>query len=554
MNKTGQAEPSDTRTPHDEIAALDQLIRHAQGIVGDRSEQASWLDWLRGAGMTLAHPIDGQDAVRLREIEQRGLCAARFLDSMRLRSDAHSARWVRAVALRRLRRPAEALDVQDDITLRLEQDRLDITDPLRRAGVLAAFPQLAIASVENAADLGDPIRILAAIEAAKGRALADLLTRRDGKAADETALRRDPGEAADLARQLGVHYLSFLIVPDAAFAVLVTRAGDWHWKQLETCNRCLAAIVKRLQPDAWKPIPGQAPFDLGAALVPLIGWLQPLLSSGVISEGDHVVYSPDGLLHQLPLHMAHCGDRPIADRLLLSRVHGLDALRRIAARPPARPDRALGLFVPTQGETGIPEKREAAHRTLASASNAASWPNAASIDMPMISAIAAPDVLLYFNAHGVFPEATIVGLANSNPYDSAGLVIAHEGGLPQSNSAWPGRMTPKLVLESGGLDLSRSTVILQGCVSGLAKEGVGGDALGLEWAMLTKGAATVLASHWHVNFRSAGAFCRHFVQSFLDRKTSRIAAWQHARTETARDPEGGKRHDCDAFSLSGDWR
>jgi CHAT domain-containing protein len=125
--------------------------------------------------------------------------------------------------------------------------------------------------------------------------------------------------------------------------------------------------------------------------------------------------------------------------------------------------------------------------------------------------------------------------------------------LPVRSHEWPHRLTPELVMTSPGLFLDGTTVVLQGCVSGLAEEGLA-DALGLEWALLAKGATMVLASHWDVDYRSAGAFCRHFHQAWLHQGVSRIAAWREAVTRTRMDPEGGSPDDWAAFSLAGDWR
>ena len=131
-------------------------------------------------------------------------------------------------------------------------------------------------------------------------------------------------------------------------------------------------------------------------------------------------------------------------------------------------------------------------------------------DADFFTMLDASDALLHLNAHGVFPEERLAGGIDPNPYRSAGMIIAHGGALPERSSRWPHRLTPALVLESPGLKLDHAAVVLQGCVSGLAREGQGGDALGLEWSLLARGADTVLSSHWDVDYRSAGAFCRHF--------------------------------------------
>jgi CHAT domain-containing protein len=45
-----------------------------------------------------------------------------------------------------------------------------------------------------------------------------------------------------------------------------------------------------------------------------------------------------------------------------------------------------------------------------------------------------------------------------------------------------------------------------GCSTRLSKEGTGGDALGLEWALLLAGASSVVTAHWDVPLSSSSEF------------------------------------------------
>jgi CHAT domain-containing protein len=106
-------------------------------------------------------------------------------------------------------------------------------------------------------------------------------------------------------------------------------------------------------------------------------------------------------------------------------------------------------------------------------------------------------------------------------------------------------------------------VTLQACVSGRAKEGIGGDALGLEWAFLINGASSLLASHWKVPADWAAKFSLKFYQKWLFENVSRAQAWRKTVLELFSECESQeleKEHpECRAyywaaFSLSGDWR
>ena len=100
------------------------------------------------------------------------------------------------------------------------------------------------------------------------------------------------------------------------------------------------------------------------------------------------------------------------------------------------------------------------------------------------------------------------------------------------------------------LDVSGSHVTLQACVSGLMREGVGGDALGLEWALMLRNADSILSTHWNVSARESSAFCISFYKQWLATRKSRAAAWR--RSCLALKGKGALQ--WSSFSLSGDWR
>jgi CHAT domain-containing protein len=115
-------------------------------------------------------------------------------------------------------------------------------------------------------------------------------------------------------------------------------------------------------------------------------------------------------------------------------------------------------------------------------------------------------------------------------------------------------LTPEKALK---LDFSGSHVSMQACVSGLAKEGIGGDALGLEWALLQAGAQSLLATHWDVTAAASADFSFRFYQKWLVHKTSRAEAWRETALELLQnqcEDDKPKQYCWAGFSLAGDWR
>ncbi|HEY2151202.1 MAG TPA: CHAT domain-containing protein, partial [Vicinamibacterales bacterium] len=99
-----------------------------------------------------------------------------------------------------------------------------------------------------------------------------------------------------------------------------------------------------------------------------------------------------------------------------------------------------------------------------------------------------------------------------------------------------------------------SHVSLMSCVSGLSREGRGGDALGLEWALIQAGATSLLASHWYISARLAADFFERFYQHWLVDGMSRAAAHSMAIADIRGSAGEDAAHAWAAFSLIGDWR
>jgi len=134
-------------------------------------------------------------------------------------------------------------------------------------------------------------------------------------------------------------------------------------------------------------------------------------------------------------------------------------------------------------------------------------------------------------------------------------VLAREGKLPEDGNGKEGTLlTPKDIVERK-LNFAGSHVTMQACVSGKAKEGLGGDAIGLDWALMLAKASSLLSTHWNVDAGGARLFSQKFYQYWLfENHNSRAQAWQKTVLDLMESQKTSSPYYWAAFSLSGDWR
>ena len=91
----------------------------------------------------------------------------------------------------------------------------------------------------------------------------------------------------------------------------------------------------------------------------------------------------------------------------------------------------------------------------------------------------------------------------------------------------------------------------------IAREGLAGDALGLEWGFLLAKASSLLVTHWNVEAEVSADFCIEFYKKWLKDKKSRARAWRETVLEFTQKELDPKHHEAfywAPFSLTGDWR
>jgi hypothetical protein len=458
-----------------------------------------------------------------------------------------------------------AADVLQSLRRNVEKQRAGIADPMQRGGVGLKYPYLYSALCQMLLKAGRTEELLGAIEGAKGRAVADLMAQRLYQPIDELEFAAPAARLSGLMVRLKSHYISYFVDDDSTIAVLVDKQGAIHESGpiLLGKNRIRNAS-RYVDPRMWgSPDPanlsGPDVESLSKSLGPLLSWLEPFFDDGTITKGDHVCYSPDEHIHQIPLAYISFMGEPLVRKVSLSRTHGARALSLILNRQAVRPQEYVGIVVPARQDLNnkamLKDLREPIVWLERHLRGTKFLDEAATTDA--ICGATLSERVVHFSTHGVFPSED--EREPRSPFEHSGLVLAGEGGLPDKDRLALGEggenvLTPRRVLDIHP-DLSSTHLTLQACVTGLAREGIGGDALGLDWALLQLGASSLLTSHWNISAKLSAEFCTQFYRSWLEKGNTRAVAWREAVLRMMDgNGEFAKPYAWAAFSLSGDWR
>ena len=482
------------------------------------------------------------------------------------RIDDNDALWGLYLCNSRLKKRSEAADMLQSLRNNIEDLRAGIKEPLERGGVSSKFPYLFPSLCKMLAETSRVPELLDAIEGAKGRAIADILSAKDKTPHDDREFSKPAENIPDLMRKNSTHYLTFFVDDDETYAVLVAKDGTIHSAGcLQIGKAQIRNFAEKVDPRCWGKkkgwdlISGSVVEGSSEALSALFEWLEPFLEDGTIEEGDHICYSPDEHLHHIPLQYAHFGGSPIVEKFSLSRIHGAHALSLLLNRKPVPFKSYLSVEVPT--EENLKEKGQKVvknlHRPaemLARQLHGQTIP-LSDATMETLSGLPLLETIVHFSTHGIFPPIN----SDENPFKNSGLVMASDAGPPNASHIaehkdFDNVFTPEKVLDLG-LDFSGSHVTLLACVSGLANEGIGGDALGMEWALIQAGASSTLSSHWYVHPELSAEFFDRFYDRWLTGKLSKAKAWRQTILDLMDSEKPFNTPYCwSAFSLSGDWR
>jgi hypothetical protein len=508
---------------------------------------------IREATSIFVHGKPGADALRhsLGELEQALDAAGR----LGITEHENDALWGLYLCHNRLGNPSSAADALIALRGNLERLRGGIRDPLKRGGIFSTYRFLFNGLCEQLYRSGRPAELLEAIESSKGRVIADRLTASTGDAMDDAAAYRAVARLPALARRGRFHYLTYFVDESRVYAAFVTKDGAILAPEpAAIADHELRAAAAHVDPRQWPSGPAAPPTQLA----PLVAWLDDLLTQGVVARDDHICYSADDDFNNVPLHYLRFRDGILLDYFSVSRVHSAFHLERVLSRErTGAPDSFVGIVVPMRQEMERPDAEPFLKNLDAPiawlARNGLSGKTLRDDATPArIAAEPLAHRVVHFSAHGHFP------LDGGNPFRESFLVLADEAGLPDAaavaSGTHRGRLTPAYILEAG-LDLEGSHVSMMACVGGLAKEGIAGDALGLDWAFIQAGAAVLVSAHWNVSAAAAARFFTRFYARWVDDGQPRAAAFRATLLELL-----GKDRSADAlslwsaFSLTGDFR
>ena len=338
--------------------------------------------------------------------------------------------------------------------------------------------------------------------------------------------------------------------------MLVSKQGTLHSPApVPISDTDLRAAAARVGPAQWAAGAPTPP----AQLAPVVAWLADLLAQGVIENGDHLCYSSDDDFNNVPLHYLAFDGGILLDRFSVSRVHSAFHLQRLLGRAPTgAPSSFTGFVVPMQGDLQGPgadtflKNLDAPLKWLAEHGLEGRAIRLAEATCARVAREALAHRVVHFSTHGWFPPQ------GGNPYRASFLLLADDHGLPDQarikSGQHAGKLTPASILEAG-LDFADSHVSMMACVSGLAKEGIAGDTLGLDWAFIQAGAASLISTHWEVSASAAARFFTRFYARWIDDEQPRATAFRDTMRELLRgDHSPDSLRQWAAFSLTGDFR
>lgn len=471
---------------------------------------------------------------------------------------------------------AKSVEMLRALRKNIELIRSRIVDPYKRVHWINRYEYLFPILCEQLHKLDRPLELLDTIEGAKGRVLTDVLTRKDDQPVADFDFSASVKQLPTLMQQVGAHYLTYLVDDEETFAVLVTKDGSLHTHSVAIGKTHLKEWLSYdydhpyqdpLNPKNWKnKIDARKKVaNLSTLLAPLVSWLEPYAETGLIQPNDHLCYSPDASLHLIPLHYLLFLGKPMVCYVSVSRIHGAAALVELLKQSPEKPSRLTAIYVPAKddtknakglGQQKLEDMRWTAYWLKETKNMNGTITSEAAADLETITQLPFSQRLIHFSTHGIFPSEEKQNQNDTvNPYHASGLVLAKEGQLPEDSDGQGGTLfTPEEIIK-GKLNFAGSHVTMEACVSGRAKEGIGGDAIGLDWALMLAKASSLLSTHWNVDAGSSRLFSQTFYQYWLFGKNySRAQAWQKTVLELMESQETSSSYFWAAFSLSGDWR
>jgi hypothetical protein len=468
----------------------------------------------------------------------------------------NDALWGIYLCNSRLGHHSRASDALIELRGCLEALRRGIKDPLKRGGIFGTYKYLFNVLCEQLHKCSRNNELLAAIESSKGRVIADRLTAQTDGVVEDSAIYGCVTAMPELVRRERFHYLTYFVDEACVYAAFVSKDGTVHAVEpIDIPVAELRSAATHADPRHWS----SGSPDVSARLAPLVACLDRLLTQGIVEKGDHICYASDDDFNNVPLHYLQFRDGIVLDYFSVSRVHSAFHLHRIlSGKVGSSFNSFAGFVVPMRQDLEKPD----GDMFLKNLDGPLSWlenhglhgtpVRLAEATLERVSREPLDHRIVHFSTHGHFPED------GGNPFHESFLLLSGKDGLPDSDRVTRGehngKLTPSSILEAK-LDFAGSHITMMACVSGLAKEGIAGDTLGLDWAFIQAGASSLISTHWNVGAADAARFFRRFYGRWIDDEQSRATAFRATMLELlSGDNTANSLRQWAAFSLTGDFR
>ena len=466
-----------------------------------------------------------------------------------------STLWVHSQILRKLEKYSEAVDRLKEVRAWLNTERSKVLDPLKRAGYAQEYPLLYPVLIELLYKLKRFPELLEVIEESKGRVITDAVSIQHGHFYEDIKLGNIMSWLPDLTKSEKFHYVTYYLHDDLCYAVIVYRNSSIHAYKLPLNQSDISKIISGEQhtPSNWSPFGLTVPSQLSA----LVSWLSKLLKKGVINQDDHICYCPDGELHVIPFQYLIVSDHPLIRYFSISRVHSAHSLRcfNSIANGNLEFHKVVCVAVPygdrdenLESFSEVPNFLQEAMGDKVPVNNLMG----VKADINSIVNLDLSNSFVHFTTHG----SANFDKSNSDPFSTFGILLSENGSLPTENGN-SGLLSPKKILDGFNDRLSNSHISLMACVSGVSHAGIDKDLIGTEWALIFKGATSIVSSHWDVELPDANKFFKVFYSNWLNGSMNKAQALRFACREMIgkNNPfqQSVARHWA-AFSLTGDWR
>jgi len=489
----------------------------------------------------------------------KSLKAAQELNNSTLVNDAYYGLYL---CYSRLNESSQASEQLIGLRKNLESIRNGIKNPMERGGVFQQYPYLFYSSVEHMYKSHRFDDMLDAIEGSKGRAITDTLETESLQNVGEYNLYSIRKRLQPILVKENAHYITFHVDDDCSYVSIIVKTGEIYAAQIPIGKIWLE---KYYQKNLHNPATWNQQFkkiNIIAEMSPFLVLFEKLVVQGAIEDGDHICYSADHLLYLFPFHFFKIKDKAIIELFTVSRVHNAGHLIFLLSKPTGKIESCLTVEVPSTDDINKPELKKAFSScpSLLSKKYSSQYNSLRYKDASISNVILnlKNNQLIHFSTHGFFPF-------DDNPFDNSGLLVADNNRLPTLNKRDPNHLykndalhllSPERLL-AGDCNLSHSHISLQACVAGYAREGIGGDALGIEWAFLQKGAHSLISTFWNVDIHNANKFYEIFYELWLGKKRSKAVAHQQAilnLKQISHDSHLPDEFFWAGYGLIGDWR